>query len=106
MAAIVIKHSHFLAVPAPQLMFVQRGNAIGVALLAALLGRFLPRLGPLRATEAASFFVARPNFPLWHAQIFIVRAGPSRFALGGADRRFLPRLGRFGQPKGLFLFRV
>ena len=37
-------------------MFVQRGNAIGVALLAALLGRFLPRLGPLRATEAASFF--------------------------------------------------
>jgi hypothetical protein len=38
-------------------MFVQRGNAIGVALLAALLGRFLPRLGPLRATEAASFFL-------------------------------------------------
>jgi hypothetical protein len=47
MAEIIVKHNHFLAVPAPPPMFVQRGNAIGVALLAALLGRFLPRLGPL-----------------------------------------------------------
>src|SRR5690606_34887720 len=56
MAAIVSKHSDLLAIFASAYMFVQRDNAIGVALFAALLGRFLPRLGPLRAIEAASFF--------------------------------------------------
>jgi hypothetical protein len=42
MAAIVTEHSVLLALLAPHFMFVQRDNAIGVALFAALLGRFLP----------------------------------------------------------------
>jgi hypothetical protein len=56
MAALVSKHVGLLALLASHYMLVQRDNAIGVALFAALLGRFLPRLGPLRAIEAASSF--------------------------------------------------
>jgi len=78
-------------------MFVQRDNAIGVALFAALLGRFLPRLGPLRVTEAASFFSATPKFLLSAPDLALLDARMgARFAchaggaLGGADGAFPP----------------
>jgi hypothetical protein len=62
MAALVSKHNRLLALLASHYILVQRDNAIGVALFAALLGRFLPRLGPLRSREAASFFSFQGSF--------------------------------------------